>query len=68
MSLKPWPEARDAAARAWRAGRIARDSMSPRAAAEAAYSPGGLSVDALEQPIIQERKEARAELQAKRAD
>ncbi|OLT27780.1 hypothetical protein BJF83_17505 [Nocardiopsis sp. CNR-923] len=67
MALKPWPDARDAAARAWRAGRIARDSMSPREAALAAYSPGGLPVEQIEALIIQHRAEARAARDAQRA-
>lgn len=60
MALRPWPEARAAAARALRAGRAARDAMTPRDAAEAAHTPGGLSVDALEVLIRRHRAEARA--------
>lgn len=63
MALKPWPEACAAAAAAWRAGRVARDSMSPRDAALAAHRPGGPSVDELEALIIRHRQEARAALQ-----
>lgn len=59
MALRPWPEARAAAAAALRAGRIARDSMSPREAAQAAHRPSGPSVDELEALIRHHRAEAR---------
>ncbi|MEE2050341.1 hypothetical protein [Nocardiopsis tropica] len=64
MALLPWPEAAAAAGAALRAGRIARDSMSPREAAIAAQRPGGPSVDALEELIRRHRAEARAALRA----
>lgn len=64
MALRPWPEAAAAAGAALRAGRIARDSMSPRDAARAALRPGGPSVDELEALIVRHRAEARAALQA----
>jgi hypothetical protein len=67
MALKPWPEACAAAGAALRAGRIARDSMSPRDAALAAHRPGGPSVDEIEALIRQHRAEARAALAAQRA-
>lgn len=59
MPLKPWPEARSAAAAALRAGRIARDSMPPREAALAAARPGGPSVEEIEATIRAQRAEAR---------
>lgn len=58
MRLRPWPEARTAAAHALRAGRIARDSMPARDAAEAAHTPGGPSVADLEALIRRHRAEA----------
>ena len=60
MASRTWPEARAAAARTLRAGRIARDSMSPREAAQAAHTPGGPDVDALETLIRRHRAEAAA--------
>jgi hypothetical protein len=60
MALRPWPEARAAAARTLRVARAARDSMSPREAALAAHTPGGPSVEALETLIRRHRAEALA--------
>lgn len=60
MAFRPWSEVRATAARTLRAGRIARDSMPPREAAEAAHTPGGPSVDTLEALIRHQRAQARA--------
>lgn len=58
--LLPWPEARAAAAAAWRAGRIARDSMTPDEAADAAWRPGGPSREEIAQTIRDHRAAALA--------
>ena len=51
MNGRPSPEAIARAGRALAEGRARDDAMSPRDLAEAAYQPGGLSVDELEARI-----------------
>lgn len=53
-----------AAGRILAAARRERDALPPREAAEAAYTPGGMSVDDIEALIIRHRAEARAALRA----
>lgn len=69
MTAAGWPSdaALDAAAQVLADGRAARDALTPRKAAEAAFVPGGMSVDQIEQLIRQQRDEARAEAAARTA-
>lgn len=65
--LPRYDQAIAAAARVLGRARSRRDSMSPREAAEAAYTPGGPSVEELEALIVRFRAEARAALQREEA-
>ncbi len=49
--MSTYTDAITAAGRALHLGRIERDSLPPRAAAEAAHEPGGISLDERERLI-----------------
>lgn len=58
------PDVADRVRSILRSARIVRDSLPPRDAALAAYTPGGMPVAEIEALIIRQRAAARAALQS----